>query len=137
MNNRALLAGISAGIVYFIITAVFNLGARPYLAWTFFKQQGFWWYALKLLFDLITGIVMAFVYHFVVHSIPGLHWNRGFTYGFFIWLLADVPMAFFLYLMFNLPGFILLLWLVAGFFARLFMGFTIAHFIVKKHSHES
>ncbi|MBU0979235.1 MAG: hypothetical protein KJ709_00380 [Nanoarchaeota archaeon] len=129
MDKKTLIAGLVAGLVYFLITLLFSIVGMPYMQESFFRLHGILWYVLKLPFDLLIGILFAIVYGYIRNSIPGKYWNRGFTYGFFVFFLAEIPMLAFLSLTFTLPGILLLIWTVGSFIARLLMGFVLALFI--------
>jgi len=117
---------IGAGVVFAIISQlIHNLGSIPtmgfYMDPTYFNvwskvmmpaegppPMSFLYYSM--IFGVITGILLAFVYVIIRGGVPGMGTKGGLMYGFLVFLVAGVPGSLSLYLLVNLPPALIAYW---------------------------
>jgi hypothetical protein len=76
---RGLIAGLAAGIVYFLLVTILGGMVGPYLGTLFASGP----------IVIAQGIVLGLVYSVLEQGVPGrLMLLRGLAYGLIIWLLA-------------------------------------------------
>ena len=64
----------------------------------------------SILFGLIAGILLAFVYAIIKTGVPGIGAKKGFIFGLLAFLIAVVPGSLSTYLLINLPTSLIIYW---------------------------
>lgn len=84
-------------------------------------------YAVSLLFGLITSLIVVWAYHVVAPIFGSQGWVRkGVFFGIFLFLLIQAPGMLSMMLMINLPAALLFAWLVTGFVISMIDGLVLA-----------
>lgn len=84
-------------------------------------------YAASLIFGIITGTLVAFVYSKVKAVLPGkAALNKGVYYGLMLSMVAGLPGTLSMFLLFNLPLELVASWTVTSFAVNILGGIVIA-----------
>jgi hypothetical protein len=81
---------------------------------------------LGLLFEVVNGFMLAFVYALIQGSLPGQGWVKGIPYGLIVWGLRVVMWAFSTYVMTDMSPITIGINVVTGLVEVLLLGVTIA-----------
>jgi len=75
-----------------------------------------------IIFDLINGFIIVFVYNLIKESIPFESWKKGTIYGLIMGLFRVVMMAFTTIVIYNVPIVLVIANLVSGFIEIIVLG---------------
>jgi len=117
---------IGAGVIFAIIgQLIHNLGSIPTMGFYTDPQYFNVWSKVmmptagpppmsflyySIIFGIITGILLAFVYAIIRGGVPWTGTKRGLAYGSLVFLVAGVPSSLSLYLLVNLPSTLIAYW---------------------------
>ena len=79
-----------------------------------------------IIFDIINGFIIVFVYNLVKESIPYESWKKGTIYGIIMGLFRVVMMAFTTIVIYNVPIFLVVANLIGGFIEIIALGILTA-----------
>lgn len=100
--KRLIIAGIVASFLFLILDAVFGVLGGLVAAQVFGIPSGQpdeSRIGLGLLFELINGLMLAWIYAVIYTALPGKSWRKGLSYGFIVWGLRVLMWAFSTYMM--------------------------------------
>ncbi len=80
----------------------------------------------SILIDIIIGIILAGSYSLLAVSIPGEGISKGINYGILLFLIAGVPFTLSMYLLFAVPGSLLVYWAISTLVIYLISGAAFA-----------
>ena len=125
-QGRIFQAGILAGIVLFVLSAVENwlsgglyVSAAPAI-WKNIMASNWWVYSV--FYHVIVGLLLTLVYSVFYRSLPDQGAWRGLQFGFWIWLVGTVPGLLMTLMSLAVPEELVIVWLVAGLFNYLLAG---------------
>jgi uncharacterized membrane protein YagU involved in acid resistance len=126
--NKVLIAGIVAGIVLVIVGfALGYLTASMYAStpqlWK--PMSGDWTYTM-IIFDIVIGVILAFVYSIVKDGVPKKGITKGLYYGMLVWLVGTIPGMIMTYSTMAVPTALVLAWTIGGLVQYTLMGATIS-----------
>ena len=75
-----------------------------------------------IIFDIINGFIIVFVYNLVKESIPYEFWKKGTIYGIIMGLFRVVMMAFTTIVIYNVPIVLVVANLIGGFIEIIVLG---------------
>ena len=110
------MIGVGAGVVFAILDGLLNanpVAQRVYAAYRPIARESVN-APLGLAFDILSGIVMAFMFVRLMPSLPGGPVARGLSFGLMVWFLRVAMGVAAQAVMFNIPGSSLAYTLVAG-----------------------
>lgn len=113
--KKILIGGILAGLVILVIGLIFgSLTANmyrmsPQIMW---KPMGQNFFVQVIIYDLIVGIILAYVYSILKNSVPGSGIVKGLIFGLLVWLVGSVPGLGITYLTMNIRNKLIFTWLV-------------------------
>jgi uncharacterized membrane protein YagU involved in acid resistance len=125
--KRWLIAGIVAGVVFFVIDALsLYFGAPLYgLNANLWKATGGTKYLSIFMVDLFFGIVFGYVYSMIrghFHDAPVF---KGMKFGVLLWVLAAMPAVLGAYLLIAIPDVIISMWFVVSLIESILAGIVI------------
>lgn len=139
---RMIGAGVLFGIIALIVHWIFAyVGMDYYLDPAYFPvwsklmmptagppPASFLYYSLT--FNIISGILFAFVYTVLGSCVPGKKFIiRGLVYGFLVFLVGAIPGYLATYLLINLPPELIALWAVESLIIYSIGGMVVAKLI--------
>lgn len=127
-QGKIFQAGILVGIVLLILNSIESFMAgnlysnsEPAL-WQ--EMSGNWWLNM-LIFNLIVGLILALVYSVLHKGVPDKGAGKGLQYGFWVWLVGNVPGLFFTMLTMAVPTELVVVWLISNLINLLIAGLII------------
>lgn len=133
--KKVAIAGIVAGIVH-IIFGTLTCGwlfkgvylIPPTNVWKFIGQSGFTGsqIAVMTIGNIVIGIILAGVYAWLFHGIPGAGIKKGLNYGVVLWLVGILPGMFATYMFMTVATTVVLYWIAIGLVNYLIVGAVIA-----------
>ena len=75
-----------------------------------------------IIFDIINGFIIVFVYNIIKESIPFESWKKGSIYGIIMGLFRIVMMAFTTIVIYNVPIVLVVANLIGGFIEIITLG---------------
>jgi len=135
--GNIIIAGILVAIVSQILTTVEAfLTMEIYLieeffpVWSRIMMPGagpppVTFYLYSIGFSLILGILYAAVFRVIEEGIPGTGIQKGFCYGFILFLVSGLPFLLTTYLLINLPSQFFIAGTVFGFIGYILYGIII------------
>jgi len=106
--KRLLVAGIVASVLFLVLDAALGTAGGFIGAQVFglpIEQPPGFEAKIKfgLVFELINGFMLAWIYAVIHPSLPGQGWKKGISYGLLVWGLRVVMGAFSTYMMTDTP----------------------------------
>lgn len=129
-NLKVGLTGLLAGVVLFVLgnlgyfaTKGFYIQTAPGL-WKTMPMPG--WLIQLFLWNLVTGILFAMMFHLVKTALPRGMVASGFVYGLLLWLVGTTPGTISIYLTIAMPTALVLTWWIQGLVSDVIIGWVIA-----------
>ncbi|HTT65516.1 MAG TPA: hypothetical protein VMG35_26895 [Bryobacteraceae bacterium] len=116
MSYRILLVGLAAGVAFAVLDGVINanpVAQRLYAVYLPIARESVN-APLGLTFDLISGIVMAFLFVTLAPALPGGWLSRGIAFGLIAWFFRVAMGSASQAVMFRVPAAALVYALVTG-----------------------
>lgn len=134
--KRVLLAGIAINFVsylagggsYFFFRWIFELEPRNIWKWTpgtTLDMSPKWWISL-LIINTLLAVIFALVFAILYRGIPGRGLQKGFAFGFLVWLVGVVPPVLTWYFLVNISPGALVYFTIQGLFEWLVYGIVIS-----------
>ena len=106
--KRLLVAGIVASVLFLVLDAALGTAGGFIGAQVFglpIEQPPGFEAKIKfgLVFELINGFMLAWIYAVIHPSLPGQGWKKGISYGLLVWGVRVVMGAFSTYMMTDTP----------------------------------
>lgn len=112
--KKIIIGGILAGLALFVVTFIFeSLTADMYMMAPrgMFKEMNL---TAFVIYDLIIGLIFAYVYSIIKASVPKGGIQKGLIFGLIIWLIGSVPGIGISYVTMNIRNKLLLIWLFSA-----------------------
>lgn len=110
------MLGLAMGLLFILFDMIVGMATSPIMAR--YADLPIWQTPLNitagLIFDIINGFILVFVFNLITPSLPGQGWRKGLWFGLIVWLLRVVMMAFSTIVMYNVPLAIVMTNLIAG-----------------------
>lgn len=91
--KKIIIGGLLAGVVILLMGMVFGaLSSEMYKLSpkVFWKPMGGDWFTKIVIYDLVTGLVLASVFSMIKGSLPGGGFVKGLTFGLIVWIIGPV-----------------------------------------------
>ncbi|MFX0070158.1 MAG: hypothetical protein ACFFAO_03620 [Candidatus Hermodarchaeota archaeon] len=75
-----------------------------------------------MIFDLINGFIIVFVYRILYEGIPSVKWCKGLYYGIIIGMFRVVMMTFSIIVLYNVPIIYVIVSLITGYIEIVILG---------------
>ena len=124
--KKIIIGGILAGVVMLVVGFIFgSLSADMYITAPrgIFKEMNL---TAFVIYDLIVGLIFAYVYSIIKSSVPKGGIQKGLIFGLILWAIGTVPGLGITYVTMNIRNKLLLVWLISGLVGYLAAGATIA-----------
>jgi cation transporter-like permease len=115
--KKVIVAGLLAGIVILVVGMVFgSLTADMYKMSPagMWKPMGGNWFTQMVIYDIVVGLILSYVFSIVSNAIPGSGLQKGLIFGLLMWLVGNVPGLGITYLTMNIRNKLILMWLLNG-----------------------
>jgi hypothetical protein len=124
--KKIIIGGLVAGVVIMIIGMVFGaLSAdmykmSPKILW---KPMGGDWFTKMVIFDFVTGLILAYVFSIIKGSLPGEGLMKGISFGLIIFAVGTFLGLTMTYLTMAIRTKMIMVWALNGLINYIFAGF--------------
>jgi|GEM_PF-6882898 len=120
--KKVIVGGLLAGLALLVVGFVFgSLTADMYRLSPsgVFKAMDF---KLLVAYDIVVGMLLAYVYSIIKNSVPGTGMQKGLYFGAIIFLVGTLPALGITYITMAIRKKLLLMWALQGLVAYLLAG---------------
>jgi uncharacterized membrane protein YagU involved in acid resistance len=115
--KKVIIGGLLAGVVILLMGMVFGaMSAEMYKLSpkVFWKPMGGDWFTKMVIFDFVTGLILAGVFSIVKGALPGVGLMKGLSFGLIIWIVGPLLGLTMTYLTMAIRVKLIAVWTVNG-----------------------
>ena len=115
--KKVIVGGVLAGLVMVVVGFIVGgmtaemYRMSPAALW---KPMGGNWFLQMVVYDIVVGLILSFVYSILKSAVPGSGLQKGIIFGLLVWLVGTLPGMGITYLTMNVRNLMLTVWALNG-----------------------
>ena len=115
--KKIIIGGLLAGLALLVVGFVFSSFSADMYKMSpagMWKPMGGDWFIQMIVYNIVVGVIMAYVFSIIKSAVPGSGITKGVIFGLMVWLLGSVPGLGITYLTMNIRNKLIITWLING-----------------------